>query len=283
MAETYCAKSCAECTYKEDLSCPGCKVGAGRQFGGDCELARCCRSKGHEECATCSFQANCNTLRGKERIPDTRKKQLLFRQVQEAAIDKKAPILAKWLSILFWLIVPSLIGSLMSLEVWAETAPGLYITGKIISTASSVAYGLILLKLAGQEDLYHSAALCRLAAAIVSGAILIFSGGVPPTWTLFLSVPSAIVSLVGEYKEFDAHAQVLYGVDNILSQKWTSLWRWNLASYGGLVGGIVLLLMIPILGLLVLLAASIALVVVSILRLVHLYNTAQTFQARVHI
>ena len=198
-------------------------------------------------------------------------------------MDKKAPILGKWLSILFWLVVPSFVGSLMSLELWMETAPGLYLTGKIISTACSVAYGLILLKLSSQEEMYHGAAVCRLIAAVVGGAILISSGGVPPTWTLFLSVPSAIVSLVGEYKEFDAHAQVLYGVDNILSQKWTSLWRWNLASYGGLVGGIVLLLMIPFLGVLVLLAASIALVVVSILRLVHLYNTAQTFHARVHI
>ena len=280
MAETYCAKSCSECTYKEELNCPGCRLGPGQQFGGDCELARCCRSKGHEACATCSFSVNCSTLRGKERVPEARKKQMLYRQIQEAAMDKKAPILAKWLSILFWLVVPNFVGSLMSLELWMETAPGLYLTGKIISAACSVAYGLILLKLASQEEMYHGAAVCRLAAAVVSGAILIFSHGTPPTWTLFLSVPAAIVSLVGQYKEFSAHAQALSGVDNLLSEQWTSLWRWNLASYGGLVGGIVLVLILPILGLLLVLAASIALLVVSVLYLVRLYNTAQTFRAR---
>ena len=48
MAETYCGKSCAECTKKEQLNCSGCKAGPGRQFGGDCELAKCVRDKGHE-------------------------------------------------------------------------------------------------------------------------------------------------------------------------------------------------------------------------------------------
>lgn len=27
MAETYCGKTCAECTQKEILNCPGCKAG----------------------------------------------------------------------------------------------------------------------------------------------------------------------------------------------------------------------------------------------------------------
>ena len=50
MAETYCGKSCEECTKKEQLDCSGCKTGPGRQFGGDCELAKCVRDKGHETC-----------------------------------------------------------------------------------------------------------------------------------------------------------------------------------------------------------------------------------------
>ena len=55
MAETYCGKICAECAQKETLNCSGCKAGPGRQFGGDCKLAKCCRAKGHQECATCGF------------------------------------------------------------------------------------------------------------------------------------------------------------------------------------------------------------------------------------
>ena len=47
MAETYCGKVCRECEQKEALSCPGCKLGPGKLYGGDCELAKCCREKGN--------------------------------------------------------------------------------------------------------------------------------------------------------------------------------------------------------------------------------------------
>ena len=30
MAETYCGKSCAECSKRDILNCPGCKAGPGR-------------------------------------------------------------------------------------------------------------------------------------------------------------------------------------------------------------------------------------------------------------
>lgn len=69
MAETYCGKSCLECGQKDVLNCPGCKAGPGKQYGGDCELAKCCRSKGHQECSTCGFNGNCGTLRSKDRMP----------------------------------------------------------------------------------------------------------------------------------------------------------------------------------------------------------------------
>ena len=72
MSETYCGKNCVECTQKDALNCPGCKTGPGRQFGGDCELAICVRSKGHETCETCGFKGNCGTLRGRDHIPDYR-------------------------------------------------------------------------------------------------------------------------------------------------------------------------------------------------------------------
>jgi hypothetical protein len=49
MAETYCGKTCTSCIQKEALNCPGCKVGPGRQYSGECALAKCCRNKKHQE------------------------------------------------------------------------------------------------------------------------------------------------------------------------------------------------------------------------------------------
>ena len=84
MAETYCGKSCEECTKKEHLNCSGCKTGPGRQFGGDCELAKCVRDKGHETCETCGFKGNCGTLRSRESMPDYR-----IRKIEAEAMKRQ--------------------------------------------------------------------------------------------------------------------------------------------------------------------------------------------------
>ena len=76
MAETYCGKTCADCSQKETLSCPGCKAGPGKQYGGDCKLAKCCIEKGHQECSTCGFNGHCGTLHGRICMPDDRLKAI---------------------------------------------------------------------------------------------------------------------------------------------------------------------------------------------------------------
>lgn len=284
MAETYCGKTCAECAHKEALNCPGCKTGPGRQFGGDCELARCCRSKGHGECATSGFSANCGTLRGRERIPEQRRKHLAYEEARLAAIAKRAPVLGKWLWFLFWLVVPGSVASLLSLEIIAESAPGVFLAGEILSALCSGAYGLILLRLSSEEDRYKTAGLCVLAGAAVSALIAFISGGgEAPTWTLLLSLPAAIASLVGEYNECAAHSIMLDGLDNELSEKWEQLWKWTLGCYCGLIGGLVLVFIIPVLGLLVVLASAIGVLVTSILKLIRLYGTAQAFRERIGV
>ena len=48
--------------------------------------------------------------------------------------------------------------------------------------------------------------------------------------------------------------------------------------YGAMLGSILIIVIIPILGLLVTLAAAIGLIVVSILKLVYLYRTAKLFR-----
>ena len=138
MAETYCGKSCEECTKKEQLTCSGCKTGPGRQFGGDCELAKCVRDKGHETCETCGFKGNCGTLRSRESMPDYRIKKIEAEVMRKAAIAKRAPVLGKWLWFIFWLIIPSSIGSIMAHETTAKILPGLMMPGQIINAICSL-------------------------------------------------------------------------------------------------------------------------------------------------
>ena len=279
MAETYCGKSCDECTKKEQLNCSGCKTGPGRQFGGDCELAKCVRDKGHETCETCGFKGNCGTLRSRESMPDYRIRKMESEKMRKAAIAKRAPVLGKWLWIIFWLIIPSTIGSIMSNENTAKILPGLFMPGQIINAICSLTYGAILLKLGSEEDRYRTAGICALIAGASSALAAIINGGSDgATWILIFTIPAAIVAIVGEYNEYMAHSAVLSGVDNELSEKWEVLWKWYIGLFLGMLGCIIVMLILPILGAIAILGCAIGTVVVSILKLVYLYRTAKIFR-----
>lgn len=279
MAETYCGKTCAECTYKEYLQCPGCGNGPGKRYRASCELARCCQSKGHESCDTCGFMRSCGTLRGRENIPESRKRERELEQVRKDALARRAPVLGKWLWFLFWLIVPSSVASIMTQESVAEILPALYLPGQILSVVCSVVYGLILLRLASEEDHYRKAAIFLLVAGAVNAVVTVISlFDEESAWTMIISIPAAVAALFGEYNEYMGHSAVLYYVDQELSEKWSKLWKWYIGTFGALLGSILIVMIAPILGLLVLLAAAVGILVVSILKLVYLYRTAKLFR-----
>ena len=169
--------------------------------------------------------------------------------MRKAAIAKRAPILGKWLWIIFWLIIPGTIGSLMANESTAKILPGLYMPGQIINAICSLTYGAILLKLGSEEDRYRTAGICALIAGGVSAVVAMITGtGEEAAWTLLFTLPAAVVAMVGEYNEYMGHSAVLSGVDNELSEKWEVLWKWYIGLFLGMFGCIIVLLIIPILG-----------------------------------
>lgn len=277
MAETYCGKDCTACTYKEPMNCPGCLAGPGRPGSGDCDLARCCRAKGHQACVTCSYNVHCGTLRDKHRMPEYRQKKIEAERKRQASIAKRAPFLGKWLWLLFWLFIPSEVAGFFNGV--SNTLPAMYLPGLILKTVCAAAYGCILLRLSTEEDRYRTAGICTLVAS-AAGVLNAFvpAGAESIGWLLLISVPAAVVSLVGEYNAFNAHATVLTGVNNILAQKWMTLWKWYIGMFGAMVGSLVVMFISPVLGLLVILAAAIGILVVSILKLVYLYQTAKAFR-----
>lgn len=279
MAETYCGKSCAECVHKEELKCPGCRVGPGNRIGGTCDLAKCCRAKGHETCETCSFQSNCGTLRRKESVPDDRRRKLAQSEEERAAIAKRAPILGKWLWILFWLFIPAEAASLFGNETIAQYIPFLGVLGQVVSGAVNIIYCLILIRLGSAESRYRHAGICALIAwalNLLAGALF---GDAENVLSLLLTAPGAILALVGEYQEFAAHENALWGVDNTLSDKWGLLWKWNIGSYGALLGCAILILFAPVLAAIVVIGTAIAILVIHVVKLVYLYRTAKAFRS----
>lgn len=279
MAETYCGKSCAECAQKEQLNCQGCKYGPGRRFGGDCELAKCVMEKGHETCDTCSFMGNCSIQRSCAVMPEKRIKRLEAEAARKAEMAKQAPLLGKWLWIMFWLIIPNSIASVLTNQTVVVYVPSLNFPGQIISAICSAAYGFFLLKLAPVENTYKKAGICVLVTAAASVLVALLTGAAgTPTWTLILTIPATIMAWIGEYHMFRANAAVLEGVDQELSEQWIKLWKWYIGFLLGMVGSIVIVLILPMIGVLALLAAAIGVLVVGIKKLVYLYRTAKIFR-----
>lgn len=277
MSETYCGKNCAECGRREELACPGCKAGPGRSFGGDCELAKCAKGKGHETCDTCIFKGNCGTLRGRESVPDYRIKSMEAEAQRKAAIAKRAPVLGKWLWLIFWLIILSIPVTLLTNGSVVGVDTPIAIAGHIMSAAMSIAIGAAFWKMTVEEERYRTAGICVTIAAVIN-LVLELIPGIGEGIFLLASIPAAIVGLVGEYNEYKAHAAVLTGVDNVLSEKWENLWKWYIGLFGGIFGSLLIMLLIPVLGALAILAATIGVVVVSILKVVYLYRTAKIFR-----
>ena len=111
-----------------------------------------------------------------------------------------------------------------------------------------------------------------ITALLDGGAIFISNEAL----ALTVSLCSAILSFFSCYNEFNAHADVLAGLDNELSDQWRKLWKWMLIATLALMVGVIFTVMV--LGAWVFLAAIIALLVIGILKLVYLFRTAQTFQ-----
>ena len=273
MAETYCGKDCQVCSRREELACPGCKNGPGLAVGSDCDLAECVIRKNLETCDGCSYRPSCGLMWIRESMPADRLHKREREQRRQETIARKAPILGKWLWVLFWMMIPGLVAGLLDNEILLEYLSGEYTGGIILQSAVSAAYALVLLMMGSQVRRYRTAGICGLIACGITIVLpIIDSAGL----NLLLGLPGIFMPFVYEYQEFAAHSDALWGVENTLAYRWKALWNWKLACYCALVVGVILAgFFVALLGALLILVAAIGLVVVDVLKMVFLF-TRQT-------
>ena len=280
MVNSYCGKICDNCTFAEQLNCPGCKTQQYSPIAAQCAIAACCRNRGHETCETCNFRENCPNLNKRDANPEQiiQKQAELQRRAQaeaearareQAQLRKIAAILGKWVWVLFWLamagIVVGLLGNIESLS-------GIL---SVIKLGLAVAMGLIdLKKLSEAHDGFRLAALGGFTAAATS---LLSIVGVGKTLNTVLTLALLIPSMVGMYYEFTTYSDLLQGVDNDLSEKWRKLWKIYIIC-AGVTFGSLLLLFIPTLAVLAMLGSVVGLLVASVLEWIYLYKTAKVFR-----
>lgn len=236
--------------------CEGCSDDNGKKKSIQCVIAQCSGEKQHASCQKCYERKGC----------------IIYHSV----MTKEAPMLGRWISVLFWLIVPSLVASVLTSESIVKMLPKVELPGQILSVACAVVYGLILLKLSSAHSKYKIAGICYLSLQIMSVAGYTLKDG--SGWYIFLSIVMVIVSLICEYNEIEAHSDVLEDIDDELASKWYGLWIANIVMVAGIIGGTILLFVWEGLGALILIASSICAIVIGVLKLIYLYRTAGVFK-----
>ena len=108
-----------------------------------------------------------------------------------------AAFLTKWYGYLFWLIIPTIIGNIMTHETAVELFPVLQKPGQVISVITNLIWALILLKLKDHSDKLAFAGWGMIGLAIFGflDSFLLSNSGI----TEVSGLAAIVVALVVEY------------------------------------------------------------------------------------
>ena len=112
------------------------------------------------------------------------------------------PLLAKWIGVLFWLIIAANIASLFTSENVTNAVPSLAFAGQILNIVTTAAYGVILLKIASESIYYRNSAICCFITAVVAVAMIPVSDDTDLALAIPVVIVSVVVSMIGEYYEY---------------------------------------------------------------------------------
>ena len=125
---------------------------------------------------------------------------------------------------------------------------------------------------------YRNSAICCFITAVISVAVIPISDDTESFIAIPVVIVSVVINMIGEYYEFIGHTDVLRDVDRALSDKWFKLWKWYIGTFLGMIAGTVLAVIIPLIGMIVVLASTIGTLVVSIVKIVYVYKMSKAFQ-----
>lgn len=273
MSETYCGKLCENCPQRAQLNCPGCRMGPGKAYGGECSISKCCITRGHQDCEFCTTASTCFNLKSSLNAAEKRLKKRETDAAERQRRLGKSKLLGTMLMILFWLVIVSnIVNFVLGLM---ENQPGMALLGQIVSAVFSIMSALILVKLSSASASFRIAGICGIITAVLNfvGAVL----GDEGLGTLFV-LGALIPAYISMYQEYIGYAEVTEEMDAEMNQKWVRLWYWALAGLLVMATGLILSLFGSLLGALAVLASSVMTIVVAVIKIVYLYKTAKLFR-----
>jgi hypothetical protein len=272
MNSTYCGKNCEACEYREKLQCKGCKNGPGRELYGDCDVASCCREHSLKQCAECISRTGCEKYNSASRKAYLRSVQFGSEEEQNEEKKERSQNLGKKVRIIFILSILQTIFSILSL---IEKIPVLYCIGTIGTIVIGIIYAIVLLLMAQESDRFKASGICYMMVALGSIVTGVFIKGVLGA---LLALVVFILSCVALYQEIYGYSDTLSGISDTLSMKWCEIWKNLLICYIVIqVSRIILVALLPILAILGMIGGCIGLIVVEIMRLICLNDTARAF------
>lgn len=273
MAETYCGKTCAECALREKLNCQGCKMGPGKPYTGECTITRCCVNRGHSTCTDCTTASTCSMWKQRGDMPAERLRKREADATQKFVRDREYNFLAQWIGFLFWYVIIT-IGIRFVVGMVSGLMEG-NLFGEIVDCLIQLGHALILLKLASSTYCFRTAGVCSIISLVFTflGAVLAESG-----FGVLFAIVAVVPSLVSQYHEYIGYAEVTEEVDEELAGKWRVVWYISLGGLIVLAISLVLTMFGSLLGALLTVVSSVAVLVIEVFRIVFLYKTAQLFR-----
>lgn len=281
--ESSCGKSCACCLEREALGCHGCRPEYDAPGYTGCDIAQCCKARGHAHCGTCQYGDTCYKLSRRELMPEEKPRNLRKAAEHRAALTRRSAFLGRWLWVMFWLIIPNTLGALLSAEPIQDNLPELYWAGIVLQIAVLLGCGGILLLISRYSRHFGNC----IWYALAGYGILLLAHFLPQDTlgqvflVLVLNAVSILLSLLGIRQRIEGYGEILAGLNDALAGKMRRLWPLYRWCYGIMIVCLIGLPILQILSLLFVLALLVCmcwLLALSIMMMVNEYRSAKTFR-----
>lgn len=192
---------------------------------------------------------------------------------------------AKWLWLLFLVIIPLNIFDILTTNIIATSLPFLSNIGVYGIIICNLFCGFIFLKLSTEHDFYKIAGVTYIFATIMK-AWLNFTNGGPLEFgfsdgfsfgVFAINFITIVCNIIIIFYETNGHADLVGRYDYELSSKWDKLRTWYIISYCGIGSAVAFAFIFSFIGLLIMLVSLISTIILGILRYVYLYKTAKVF------
>lgn len=272
MSQSYCGNDCGGCEQREQLNCPGCRVGPGQKYGAKCDIARCAMEMNVSNCYGCSNAEGC--AKRKRRVSAAANRTYMEEKNKEELQRKGnvSALLSKWLTVLFWLAIGALIVTNLC-ELIVFFLPVDYL-GDIVSVIFCIAQALVMFRLGYACYHFRAAGILSLVSVFFTALGVFFDQSL---LMVIFGVCELALLIFSVYQEMMGYIQVTEEFGSELSEKWSKLWFAHLIMLG-IAGVSIFVFFHSFLAMLLLMTGAVGGLVTSVIKFVLLYRTAMFFR-----